>query len=98
MFYKKPYKCWHRTLNGKILNKLTFENLLKQPIVYKREDLDRYMVDILYRENGREIGANWTKLNVNMKKPRVKLQEMCRQNGMKTSGTKKDLIRRLMTL
>jgi hypothetical protein len=87
MLTEKPYKCWYRTLNGTILHKLTYENLLKN-------ETDFSTATIEFKDDSR----NWTKSNINMKMSRVKLQGMCRENGLKVSGTKKDLIKRLMSL
>ena len=81
----KPCKCWRRTLYGSILNtELSWVHiLLRRGIdVCRYKDIDRYAID-----NYIDYKTNWTKSNMNMKMTRVKLQGMCRENGLKTSGT-----------
>ena len=92
----KSCKCWRYTLCGSILNtELSWVHiLLRRGIdVCRYKDIDRYAID-----NYIDYKTNWTKSNMNMKMTRVKLQGMCRENGLKTSGTKKELLNRLMSL
>jgi hypothetical protein len=92
---EKSCKCWRRTLYGSILNtELTWVHiLLGRFMTCGYEKIDNHAVD-----NYINYKTNWTKSIMNMKMPRVKLQGMCRDNGLKTSGTKKDLVKRLMSL